>query len=162
MAPKTLIRNKTPHEVVLPKKSKVAQSPQAAHPDTPAEVPPLIRKTTGKRRVQETETSTAAPAVAKAPARKKASPAPTEPAPLPPARKRASPKSRARTAPEKPQAQQPPAEAKPSPRLPAFVPADKLWEPNSAVAQRLKALLDRNAQLTEQLQRLQNSPLSKG
>ena len=48
------------------------------------------------------------------------------------------------------------------PRLPARVPADGLWEADSTVMQSLQALVDRNAQLSEQLERLQTFRLPKG
>lgn len=150
MATKTLIRSKKPHEVKLTEGSQVAQSPQA-HAADEQQVPAMIRKNTGNRRASASASANAKPtaSVAKtAPARKKASsPAEKRPAAAP-ARKRSS---KAESTPKAP-----------SPRLPAKVPADGLWEADSAVMQRLQALVAHNAQLSEQLQRLQNTPLSKG
>lgn len=150
MAPKTLIRSKKAHEVKLSEGSQVAQSQQAVHAEGEAVVPPLIRKTPSGRRNAGAEARTTAAPTEKTPARKKAlAPAPV-PATPPPPRKRAS--GSAVT----------PVKAPPSPRLPARVPADGLWESDSAVMQRLQALVERNAQLSEQLQRLQNTSPSKG
>lgn len=148
MATKTLIRSKKPHEVKLTEGSQVAQSPQA-HAADEQQVPAMIRKNTGSRRAGASVNAKPPASVAKtAPARKKASP-PAEKRPAAaPARKRSS---KAESTPKAP-----------SPRLPAKVPADGLWEADSAVMQRLQALVSHNAQLSEQLQRLQNTPLSKG
>jgi hypothetical protein len=148
MATKTLIRSKKPHEVKLTEGSQVAQSPQA-HAADEQQVPAMIRKNTGSRRAGASANAKPTASVAKtAPARKKASsPAEKRPAAAP-ARKRSSKAV-------------PPPKA-PSPRLPAKVPADGLWEADSAVMQRLQALVAHNAQLSEQLQRLQNTPVSKG
>lgn len=146
MATKTLIRSKKPHEVKLTEGSQVAQSPQA-HAADEQQVPALIRKSTGSRRASASANVKPTGSVAKtAPARKKASP-PAEQRPAP-ARKRSSKSESTSKA--------------PSPRLPAKVPADGLWEADSAVMQRLQALVAHNAQLSEQLQRLQSTPLSKG
>lgn len=73
----------------------------------------------------------------------------TETATAPPARKRAS---RPASTPSKTEA----------PKLPARVPADRLWEDDSAVMQRLNALLQQNARLAEQLQRIQHPAHPKG
>lgn len=48
------------------------------------------------------------------------------------------------------------------PKLPARIPADRLWEDGSAVMQRLGALQEQNARLAEQLQRLQSPVRLKG
>ena len=151
MAPKTLIRSSKKHEVKLAQGSQVAQS-QPPHVADEAPVPPLIRKGTAGRRNSATDKppARASSPAQTAPTRKKASaPAPAPLAPLPPARKRATPRTSADKRP-------------PSPRLPARVPADGLWETDSPVQQRLQALLQRNAQLSEQLQRLQSQPVPKG
>lgn len=153
MAPKTLIRSNKKHEVKLAQGSQVAQS-QQPHAADEAPVPTLIRKGSGSRRSGAAEKP---PAKAKAgspaqtaPARQKVSaPASSPRAPLAAARKRSSPRTNADKSP-------------PSPRLPARVPADGLWETDSPVQQRLQALLQRNAQLSEQMQRLQSQPAPKG
>ena len=148
MATKTLIRSKKPHEVKLTEGSQVAQSPQA-HAADEQQVPAMIRKNTGYRRASASANVKPTGSVTKtAPARKKASPPAEQRPAAAPARKRSS---KAESTPKAP-----------SPRLPAKVPADGLWEADSAVMQRLQALVAHNAQLSEQLQRLQNTPLSKG
>lgn len=164
MATKTLIRSKKPHEVKLVDGTQLAQSQQPlAGEEVP--VPALIRKASGgssTRRTAAVASTKAAAGNAKAPARKKVS-APAAPAvraakktpaksPSPAAAKTAKPAA-------KPAAKK---AATPSPRLPARVPADGLWEADSAVNQRLQALIERNAQLSEQLQRIQSNALPKG
>lgn len=154
MATKTLIRSKKPHEVKLVDGTQLAQSQQPLASDE-APVPALIRKG-GKAAV---------PSTVKAPARKKA-PSATAAAPAPRSAKKAASKS-AVTAPKatpstKPAAKTHAVKKTPSPRLPARVPADGLWEADSAVMQRLQALIERNAQLSEQLQRMQSTALPKG
>lgn len=165
MATKTLIRSKKPHEVKLVDGTQLAQSQQpVAGEEVP--VPALIRKTSGstgsRRSTTVANSKLTAAASAKAPARKKASPptASTVRAAKKTPAKSASPAA-AKTA--KP-ATKPAAKkvAPPSPRLPARVPADGLWEADSAVNQRLQALIERNAQLSEQLQRIQSNALPKG
>ena len=79
---------------------------------------------------------------------------------LPPPRKSAARAGVQTSAPEAAASAQAPAAAKP--KLPARVPADRLWEDDSVVAQRLNALLQHNARLAEQLQRLQSPARSKG
>jgi len=165
MATKTLIRSKKPHEVKLVDGTQLAQSQQPlAGEEVP--VPALIRKagsSTGSRRAATVANSkTVATASAKTPPRKKAA-SPT--VPVVRAAKKAAAKSPSPAAakPAKPAAK-PVAKkaATPSPRLPARVPADGLWEADSAVNQRLQALIERNAQLSEQLQRIQSNALPKG
>ena len=165
MATKPLIRSKKPHEVKLVDGTQLAQSQQPlAGEEVP--VPALIRKASGstasRRSTTAANSKVAAAASAKTPARKKASPpaAPAVRAAKKTPAKSASPAA-AKTA--KP-AVKPAAKkvALPSPRLPARVPADGLWEADSAVNQRLQALIERNAQLSEQLQRIQSNALPKG
>ena len=152
MATKTLIRSKKPHEVKLVDGTQLAQSQQAlASEELP--VPALIRKS-----------GASANASAKAPVRKKAiSPAA---AGVRPAKKAAaqspSPVAAKKAKPAAKPVAKPAVKKAPSPRLPARVPADGLWETDSAVQQRLQALMERNAQLAEQLQRIQSNALPKG
>ena len=164
MATKTLIRSKKPHEVKLVDGTQLAQSQQPlAGEEVP--VPALIRKAGGgssSRRTATVASTKAAAGNAKAPARKKVS-APATPA------VRAAKKTPAKSAsPAVGKTAKPAAKpaakkaATPSPRLPARVPADGLWEADSAVNQRLQALIERNAQLSEQLQRIQSNALPKG
>lgn len=165
MASKTLIRSKKPHEVKLVDGTQLAQSQQPLAGDE-VPVPALIRKpsTGANRRSASVASPKAAGGASKTPARKKAGPAA---APL----VQASPKTAAKTtrpvAAKRPLAVAKPAsptvtKKPPTPRLPAHVPADGLWEANSAVQQRLQALMERNAQLSEQLQRIQSNALPKG
>ena len=165
MATKTLIRSKKPHEVKLVDGTQLAQSQQPlAGEEVP--VPALIRKPSASSSRRNTSTAGAkAPAAAstKAAARKKTSVAAT---PATRAPKKVALKSPAKDAAKttaKPAAKASVKKAAPpSPRLPARVPADGLWEADSAVNQRLQALIERNAQLSEQLQRIQSNALPKG
>lgn len=138
MATKTLIRNERPHEVKLGQGDQLAQSPKVDAQELQIP-PPLARKSTARTDAQKAASEAAASAPRKAradtgaaPRRKRATAAPAEA----------------------------PAAAKP--KLPARVPADRLWEDDSVVAQRLNALLQHNARLAEQLQRLQSPARSKG
>ena len=149
MANKTLIRSQKKHEVKLSEGSQLAQS-RKPHEETGAlPVPPLIRKGTSSKRASAAPSPrTASPSAPRTtPARKKAKLV-GEAAPAKTPKATRSPRDAAAKA--------------PGPRLPAFVPADGLWEADSAVMQRLQALAQRNAQLSEQLQRIQNNPLPKG
>ena len=165
MATKTLIRSKKPHEVKLVDGTQLAQSQQPlAGEEVP--VPALIRKPSAGASRRTATVASGKAATAKTPARKKTSSAPVSTAapavrtakkttgktPAAPAVKASKPSA-------KPVAKK---AAVPSPRLPARVPADGLWEADSAVQQRLQALIERNAQLSEQLQRIQSNALPKG
>lgn len=138
MSPKTVIRNENrKHEVKLGQGEQLAQSPK---PDTlTVDIPPpILRKTTtGSGRGAARKTADTKQAAAAAPT----------------ARKKARPGSTDAKTPERQRA---------TPRLPARVPADRLWEDDSAVMQRLNALQEQNARLAEQLQRLQPSAPLKG
>lgn len=149
MATKTLIRSKKKHEVKLTEGTQLAQRQPAPLPDEPP-VPPLIRKTVRARRAGQTpEDSPSGTSPAKTSATRKKPDAPE-------ARRTVSTDPRKRGS-------QTRVEKKPaSPRLPARVPADGLWESDSAIMQRMQALIQRNSQLSEQLQRLQSPSLSKG
>ena len=155
MATKTLIRSKKPHEVKLVDGTQLAQSQQPLAGDE-VPVPALIRKPSGgasRRSASAASGKTAGSPGAKTPARKKASPPAAAVAPV--AKKAAAKTPRPVAAKKTPS---------PSlrPRLPAHVPADGLWEADSTVQQRLQALIERNAQLSEQLQRVQSNALPKG
>ena len=166
MATKTLIRSKKPHEVKLVDGTQLAQSQQPlAGEEVP--VPALIRKASAtsaassRRSAKVAGTPASAAGSTKAAVRKKPSVAAAPAARSP---KKAAPKAPAKDAAKaatKPAAK-PAAKKVPSPRLPARVPADGLWETDSAVNQRLQALIERNAQLSEQLQRIQSNALPKG
>ena len=152
-------------QVKLVDGTQLAQSQQPlAGEEVP--VPALIRKASGstasRRSTTAANSKVAAAASAKTPARKKASP-PAAPAVR--AAKKTPAKSPSPAAAKTAKPAVKPAVKKattPSPRLPARVPADGLWEADSAVNQRLQALIERNAQLSEQLQRIQSNALPKG
>ena len=141
---KTVIRSeKRSHEVKLGPGEKIAQSTQldAQSVDIP---PPIARKTATS---SPRSTARKAPATAAAPATS-----------APPARKKARLSNNSKSTPTT--AKRKPAASKP--KLPARVPADRLWEDDSAVMQRLQALQQQNARLTEQLQKLQHPAAQKG
>lgn len=164
MATKTLIRSKKKHQVALEEGSQLAQSAHGGEAGTPVPTPPVRKASAGKRSApgpSPAPVTKASPVTGKASPRARPAPvAPAEPAPAP-ARKRGHSASTAAT-PATTRAN-PSTEGKRSaPRLPARVPADGLWEADSAVMQRLQALVERNAQLAEQLQGLQPSRMPKG
>jgi len=149
MAKQTVIRSKKQHEVALPEGGHVATStPAHAGSEAPVtgEMPALPPSIVLRHDGGSPEPVTVPVAKAKTPARKTATPAAKRSAP----RKRSQPPAQAQDTPP------------PSPRLPARVPADSLWEADSSVMQRLQALTQRNAQLSEQMQRLRNPSLPKG
>ena len=149
MAKQTVIRSKKQHEIALPEGGHVATStPAHAGSEAPVtgEMPALPPSIVLRHDGDSPEPVTVPVAKAKTPARKTAAPVAKRSAP----RKRSHPPV---------QAQDP---TPPSPRLPARVPADSLWEADSSVMQRLQALTQRNAQLSEQMQRLRNPSLPKG
>ncbi len=150
MASKTLIRTQKKHEVKLSKDGHLAQSVKPHEEPAELPVPASIRKGSTKRASTTTSPRSASvsPGTRTAAARGKANlvadKAPSKPSKAPRPRRESAEK------------------AAPRPRLPAFVPADGLWEADSTVMQRLQALNQRNAQLSEQLQRIQNHPVPKG
>ena len=163
MATKTLIRSKKKHQVALEEGSQLAQSAHGGEAGTPVPAPPLRKTSAGKRpppAAVPAPEAKASPAAGKTSARTRPAPvAPVAAAAPAPARKRAQTGSAAATA---PRASAPAPARRAAPRLPARVPADGLWEADSAVMQRLQALAQRNAQLAEQLQSLTSPRMPKG
>lgn len=177
MASKTVIRSsQREHAVQLDASGKTAKRRQATtEGDVAAPVPASIRKASapaaapdaGSRKVRSPRATPAATA---------ASTALAAPASKPPARSKARVgKAESTQTVQVPAASTPrtpaPARKRPAakvtppdtrPRLPAHVPADGLWEADSAIARRLQSLMERNAQLGEQLQRLQGKTPLKG
>lgn len=151
MAKQTVIRSKKKHEVALPEGGHLATS-TPAHAGSEAPVTgemPTLPPSIVLRHEGDSPEPVRVPvskAKAKTPARKAAAPAAKRSAP----RKRSQPSAPA------------PETTPPSPRLPARVPADSLWEADSDVMRRLQALTQRNAQLSEQMQRLRTPSLPKG
>ena len=149
MAKQTVIRSKKKHQVALPEGGHVATStPAHAGSEAPVtgEMPSLPPSIVLRHEGDSPEPVTVPVAKTKTPARKTAAPAAKRSAP----RKRSQPSAPA------------PETTPPSPRLPARVPADSLWEADSDVMRRLQALTQRNAQLSEQMQRLRTPSLPKG
>lgn len=141
---KTVIRSdKRSHEVKLDPGQKIAQSKKmdAQAVDIPPTIALKSATSTPRATARKAPAPAAAPAASAAPARKKARLGSTD-------------KSAEATPKRKPAASKP--------KLPARVPADRLWEDDSAVMQRLQALQQHNARLTEQLQKLQHPAPQKG
>jgi hypothetical protein len=156
MPSKTLIRSKKKHEVKLSEDGHLAQSAQLHGQALELPVPESIRKGAGSKRANVADSPL--PPVGRArtsTGRGKAKLVGEQATTAKVAKVAKPPKA---TAPRRPSADKAPL----SPRLPAFVPADGLWEEDSAVMLRLQALIQRNAQLSEQLQRIQNHPAPKG
>ena len=148
MPRKTLIRNERPHEVKLGDGSHLAQSHKIDAQEVPS-IPSAILKPATSRAAAQKRVQPQDKAAPSASPRKKSPAARTDAEASPPARKRPS-----RTT---------VTEAKPPvPRLPAHVPANQLWEDDSVVMQRLKALQQQNARLAEQLQRIKHPAPPKG
>lgn len=164
MATKTLIRSKKKHEVQLKEGSHLAQSQQAPTADEPP-VPALIRKTNRIRRTSDTPDLRTGSVPSIKTAVTKTTSVKAVSAKTSSARGKSDTAEARRAAAVDPRKRSSPAQADKkavSPRLPARVPADSLWEADSAVMQRLQALMQRNGQLSEQLQRLQSPSQPKG
>ena len=158
MKKSSLIRSDKAHAVNMPAGSNVAQRkapPKASAPEQPAEVPPNIQKvvTAKAPKVQRITAPTPAAKTVRAKAslsRPEEAPVKTPKAKAAPA-KAAKPTPKARsTAPKK------------SFKAPAPAPAEPIWEQDNPIKARIEQLRTRNAQLAEQLQRLQNTPTARG
>jgi hypothetical protein len=154
----TLIRSDKPHAVKMTAGSKVAQRKgpaKAKEPDPPAPLQANIQKVapTKAPKVQRTASPTS---VAKT-IRAKASLSRPEEAPAKTPKAKATPAKVAKAAPK---ARSTPA--KKSVKAPAPAPAEPIWEQDNPIKARIEQLRTRNAQLAEQLQRLQNTPTARG
>ena len=159
MKKSTLIRSDKPHTVKIAEGTNVAQRKsvkKSSAPDAPDEAPDNIQKLP---RVKPATTALpdtpSKPARAKAPARQ--AEAPPKPSKLAKPANTAKPAKTAkpRTSAAKTQAQAP-LDAKPA----AVV--EPVWEQDNPIKLRIEKLKNRNAQLAEQLQRLQLSPTARG
>jgi hypothetical protein len=155
----TLVRSDKPHAVKMAEGTNVAQRKsvkKASVPEAPKPTPDNIQKITPTK-APKTETLEV-PAMLLKPTRAKASPRPAQPQSLPSRATR--PKAAAKPkAPAKAAAKAQPAAA---PLAPPAAPPEPVWEQDNPIKNRIEKLKTRNAQLAEQLQRLQSSPTARG
>lgn len=159
MKKSTLVRSDKPHAVKMAEGTNVAQRKsvkKASAPEAPQPAPDNIQKITPAK-APKTETLEV-PAMLLKPTRAKASPRPAQPQSLPSRATR--PKAAAKPkAPAKAAAKAQPAAA---PLAPPAAPPEPVWEQDNPIKNRIEKLKTRNAQLAEQLQRLQSSPTARG
>lgn len=144
MKQNTLIRSDKPHAVNMPAGSNVAQRkspPKASVPEQPPEAAPNIQKvvTTKSPKVPGISAPTPAAKTVRVKATRISS---VEAPPKKTKARNTSPKSSVKT--------------------PAPTPAEPIWEQDNPVKARIEQLRTRNAQLAEQLQRLQKTPTARG
>lgn len=158
MKKSTLVRSDKPHAVKMAEGTNVAQrkTPKKnSAPDAPVEAASNLQKLPPVEAAPASPI--AVPAATAKPVRAKArTKAPTtEPVRAkPPTRQaQATPKATKPKAPAKPRA---PAKAQPE------TPAEPIWEQDNPIKRRIEELKTRNAQLAEQIQRVQNSPTARG
>jgi hypothetical protein len=152
----TLIRSDKPHAVKMTAGSNVAQSKgpaKAKEPDQPAPLKANIQKVapTKAPKVQRTASPTS---VAKT-VRAKASLTRLIEAPAKPTKPKAAPAKAT-----KPKARS--TSPKSSAKVEAPAPTEPIWEQNNPIKARMEQLRARNAELAEQLQRLQKTPTARG
>jgi hypothetical protein len=154
----TLIRSDKQHAVNMPAGSNVAQRkapPKASAPDQPTEAPPNIQKVVPAKapKVQRITPHTPVAKTVRAKAtlgRPVEAPAKT-PKPKAAPAKAAKPTPKARSTPPKKSA-----------KAPAPAPTEPVWEQDNPIKARIEQLRTRNAQLAEQLQRLEKTPTARG
>jgi hypothetical protein len=146
MKPNNLIRSDKAHAVNMPAGSNVAQRkspPKASATDQPNEAPPNIQKvvTASAPKVQRITVPTPTAKTVRAKA--------TLSRPIEAPTKTPKPKARS-TLPKN------------SAKAPAPAPTEPVWEQDNPIKARIEELRTRNAQLAEQLQRLQKTPTARG
>jgi len=156
----TLVRSDKPHAVKMAEGTNVAQRKsvkKASAPEAPKPAPDNIQKITPAK-APKTE-PLEVPAAPLKPARAKARARPAQPQPKP--SQATKPKAAAKPkAPAKPAAKARPAAAPLA--APPAAPPEAVWEQDNPIKNRIEKLKTRNAQLAEQLQRLQSSPTARG
>lgn len=153
MKKSTLVRNDKPHAVKMAEGANVAQrknTKKTSAPEAPAPTPINLQKIAP---VKTPQTTPLAPPPApskpvRAKARLRAEPAPPPVSPV------AKPKAPAKAS-VKPRAKAPPA-------TPPAAPPEPVWEQDNPIKSRIDKLKVRNAQLTEQIERLQNASTARG
>jgi hypothetical protein len=153
----TLIRNDKPHAVKMAEGTHIAQrksAKKASAPEEPTAPTPNTVKITPATRAKSKPVAVPAPTAK--PVRSKASLREATPPPAPSRPNKPSKAAKPRPAPQ--------AAAKgKTPRAAAPAPASEpVWEQDNPIKGRIEKLKTRNAQLAEQLQRLQNSNTARG
>lgn len=170
MKKSTLVRSDKPHAVKMAEGTNVAQRKnvkKTSAPEAPSPAPDNIQKIAPVT-AAATEPATV-PAKLLKPVRAKPklssaqTPSPTaRPKPTPKVAAKSTPKVAPKAAtqpkaPAKPAAKaRPPAAPRPAP------PPEPVWEQDNPIKNRIEQLKARNAQLAEQLQRLQSAPTARG
>jgi len=163
----TLIRSDKPHAVNMPAGSNVAQRkgpPKASAPEQPSEPPPNIQKVAPTKAPKVQRSAVPSP-VAKT-VRAKATLTSQPEAPAKPTKPKAAPKTAkpkavpAKTAKPKPKARS--TSPKSSTPVQAPAPIEPVWEQDNPTKARIEQLRARNAQLAEQLQRLDKTHTARG
>ena len=160
MKKSTVIRSDKPHAVKIAEGTNIAQrksTKKSRAPDTPDEASSNFQKLTPGKSV-----ATVVPdnTVSKTP-RAKATARPSEE----PAKNLKSAKVAkvAKTAkPAKPKTSNTPTQPEALLDVKPVTPVEPVWEQDNPIKLRIEQLKTRNAQLAEQLQRLQNSPTARG
>lgn len=158
MKQNTLIRSDKPHAVKMPAGSNVAQRkspPKATVPDQPPQALPNIQKVTPSKATKVQRPTTPAPS-GKTARSKVTLNRPVESAAPPP-----KPKTTAAKA-VKSKAKERSANPKSSTIVHPPAPTEPLWERDNPIKARIEQLRILNAQLAEQLQRLQTTPTARG
>lgn len=161
MKKSTLVRNDKPHAVKMAEGANVAQrknTKKPTSPEAPAPAPNNIQKITPVKVVKVA--ALAPPPGLSKPVRAKAR-LQTDAAP-PHVSQAAKPKTVA-----KPRAKAPSAPFTEPPTAPSTAahtaaPSEPVWEQDNPIKGRIEKLKSRNAQLAEQIERLQNTPTARG
>ena len=162
MKKSTLVRSDKPHAVKMAEGTNVAQrkTPKKnSAPDAPVEAASNLQKLPPVEAAPANPiavpAATAKPVRAKARTKARTKAPTTEPVRAkPPTRQaQATPKATNPKAPAKPRA---PDKAQPE------TPTEPIWEQDNPIKRRIEELKTRNAQLAEQIQRVQNSPTARG
>lgn len=158
MKKNTLIRSDKPHTVNMAAGSNVAQRKppaKASAPDEPTQAPPNIQKVTAPKAAKTQRVKAPTP-TAKTVRSKAVLTAPTETAP-PPGKTKTKPTKAA-----KPKPKVRSAIPQSAVTVPTAPPIEPLWEKDNPIKARIEQLRTLNAQLAEQLQRLQTTPTARG
>lgn len=161
MKKSTLVRNDKPHAVKMAEGANVAQrknTKKTSAPEAPAPTPINLQKIAPVKTPQTTPLAPPPapikPVRAKARLRAEPAPPPVSPVAKPKAPAKASVKPRAKAAPATPPATPPAA--------PPAAPPEPVWVQDNPIKSRIDKLKVRNAQLTEQIERLQNASTARG
>lgn len=158
MKKNTLIRSDKPHAVNMPAGSNVAQRkspPKVSAPDEPTQAPANLQKVTPAKAIKvQRLTPPITPAKtlrSKAKLSRPVESAAPSPQPNTTPTKAVKPKAKVRSASPKSNA-----------KIQAPAPTEPVWERDNPIKARIEQLRTQNAQLAEQLQRLQMTPTARG